>query len=116
MHVNFHTFYSALFYNYLILCFTFLHGHVCMCVLSCVQLFETPWTIVAHQVPLSMEVSTQEDWSGMPFLSPGDLSYSGIKPASLTCPALQVASLPAEPPGKPLLLYSLSHLGTVIMA
>ena len=39
-----------------------------------------------------------EYWSGQPFLSPGDLSNSGIEPRS---PTLQVDSLPAEPPGKP---------------
>ena len=32
--------------------------------LSRVQLFATPWTI-AHQVPLSMEFSRQEYWSGL---------------------------------------------------
>ena len=32
----------------------------------------TPWT-VAHQAPLSMGFSRQEYWSGLPFLSPGDL-------------------------------------------
>ena len=36
-------------------------------------------------------------WSGMPFPSPGDLPNPGIKPKS---PALQVDSLPSEPPGK----------------
>ena len=30
---------------------------------SCVQLFETPWT-VAHQAPLFMGFSMQEFWSG----------------------------------------------------
>ena len=30
----------------------------CMCVCSCIRLFETPWT-VAHQVPLSMDFSRQ---------------------------------------------------------
>ena len=34
----------------------------------------------------------------MPFPSPGDLPNPGIEPRS---PALQVDSLPAEPPGKP---------------
>ena len=33
------------------------------------QLFATPWTI-AHQVPLSMEFSRHEYWSGLPFPSP----------------------------------------------
>ena len=37
-------------------------------------------------------------WSGLPFLSPGDLPDPGIKPVS---PALQADSLLPEPPGKP---------------
>ena len=49
--------------------------------LSHVQLFVTPWT-VARQVPLSMEFSRQEYWSGLPFPSPGDLPNPGIEPAS----------------------------------
>ena len=59
--------------------------------------FVTPWT-VAHQAPLSMGFPRQECWSGLPFPSPGDLSYSGIKPRS---PALQADPLQSEPPGKP---------------
>ena len=51
------------------------------------QLFVTPW-IVALQVPLSMEFSRQEYWSGWPFPSPRDLPDPGIKPASLVSPAL----------------------------
>ena len=43
-----------------------------------------------------MEFSTQEYWRGLPFLSPGDLSDSGIE---LEFPALQASSLPSEPPG-----------------
>jgi len=41
----------------------------------------TSWTI-AHQVPLSMEFSRQEYWSGLPFPSPGDLLDPGIEPTS----------------------------------
>src|SRR5574340_70981 len=63
--------------------------------LSCVQLFATPWT-VAYQVPPSMGFSRQEYWSGLPCPSPGDLPDPGIEPG---CPALQVDSLPAEPEG-----------------
>ena len=44
-----------------------------------------------------MELSRQEYWSGLPFPSPGDLPNLGIEPGS---PALQVDSLPFEPPGK----------------
>ena len=36
--------------------------------LSCVQLFTTPWT-AAHQAPPSMGVSRQEYWSGVPLPS-----------------------------------------------
>ena len=41
--------------------------------LSPVRLFESPWT-AAHQAPLSMGFSRQEDWSGVPLLSPLDPS------------------------------------------
>ena len=51
--------------------------------LSCVQLFVIPWT-VAHQVPLSMEFSRQEYWSGLPLPSPGGLPTPGIEPGSPT--------------------------------
>ena len=64
---------------------------------SHVRLFVIPWTIV-HQSPLSMELSRQEYWSGLPHPSPGDLPNSGIEPRS---PTLQAGSLPSEPPGKP---------------
>ena len=65
--------------------------------LSCVQLFETPWTI-AGQAPLSMGFSRQEYWGGLSFPSPGNLPDLGIESVS---PALQADSLPSEPPGKP---------------
>ena len=42
--------------------------------------------------------SRQEYWSGVPLPSPGDFPNPGIEPGS---PALQVDSLPSEPPGKP---------------
>ena len=38
---------------------------------------------VAHQTPLSMEFSRQEDCSGLPFPPPGDLPHLGIEPVSL---------------------------------
>ena len=40
--------------------------------LSCVQLFATPWT-VAYQALPTMGFSRQENWSGVPLPSPGDL-------------------------------------------
>ena len=72
--------------------------YVCAQSLSHVQLFVTPWT-VAHQASLSMGFSRQEDWSGLPCPPPGDLPNPGIK---LRSPALQVDSLPSEPPGMPI--------------
>ena len=72
--------------------------YLCVCgqLLSHVWLFATPW-IIAHQAPLSMGFPRQEYWSWLPFPSLADLPDPGIKPAS---PALQVVSLPTEPPGK----------------
>ena len=57
----------------------------------------TPWT-VAHQAPLFMGFSRQEDWSGLPFPPPGDLPDPGIKSRSLSSKA---DSLLSEPPRKP---------------
>ena len=47
--------------------------------LSHVQLFATPWTVV-YQAPLFMGFSRQECWSGLPFPPPGDLPDPGIEP------------------------------------
>ena len=44
----------------------------------------TPWA-VAHQVPLSMEFSRQEYWSGLPFPPPGDLPDPGMEPRFPAC-------------------------------
>ena len=46
-----------------------------------------------------MGFSRQEYWSGLPFLSPGDLPDPGIEPGS---PALQADALPSELLGSPL--------------
>ena len=73
---------------------------VCMCVLSDFQLFATPWT-VACQVPLTMRLSRQEYWNGLPFLSPGDLPDPGIQPMSPVSPASAGRFFTTEPPGKP---------------
>ena len=61
-----------------------------------IQLFATPW-IIAHQAPLSMELSWHDNWSRVPFPSPGNVPDPGIKPGHR---ALQVDSLPSELPGK----------------
>ena len=38
----------------------------------------TPWTVVP-QAPLPTGFPRQEDWSGLPLLTPGDLPNPGIK-------------------------------------
>ena len=61
--------------------------------------FVTPWTI-ARQSPLSMGFPRQEYWSGLPFLSPGDLPDPETEPRS---PVLAGRFFTTEPPGKPYL-------------
>ena len=62
------------------------------------------WTI-AFQALQSMGFSRQEYWTGLPFLSPGDLPNPGIDPGSRSVPALQADFFTAEPPRKPLRLF-----------
>ena len=59
-----------------------------------------------HQAPPSMGFSRQEYWSGLPFPSPGDLPDPGIKPRS---PALQMDTLPCEPPAKANIYISIAQ-------
>ena len=47
----------------------------------------TPSTITC-QLPLSIELSKQEYYSGLPFPSPRDLPHPGIEPVSLASPSL----------------------------
>ena len=54
---------------------------------------------VACEAPLSMGLSRQEYWSGLPCPPPGDLPDSGTEPSS---PALQADSLPLSNQGSPL--------------
>ena len=72
----------------------------CYCLVTqlCLTLCDPMEYSPSGLVPLSMEFSRQEYWSGLPFPSPGDLPHPGIKPGS---PALRGDSLPSEPPGKP---------------
>ena len=43
--------------------------------------FATPWT-EAHQAPLAIGCSRQENWSGLSFPPPEDLHDPGVKPVS----------------------------------
>ena len=65
----------------------------------------TLWT-VAHKAPLSMGISRQEYWSGLPFPSSQDLP--GIEPGSLT---FQADSLLSELPGQPTLGHGDQEIG-----
>ena len=76
----------------------------CLVAKSCPTLLWPPWTI-ARQAPLSVGFPRQEYWSGLPLPSPGGLPDSGIEPAS---PALAGRFCTSEPPGKPLLHFTLS--------
>ena len=73
-----------------------------LCVLSHVRITVTPW-IVACQAALSMELSSQEYWSGLPFPSPGDLPNQGVFPTrgQTESPALQPDLLPLSHLGSP---------------
>ena len=80
-----------------------------LCMLSHAHLFAIPRAI-AHQAPLSLRLSQQEYWSGLPFLAPGGPLEPGIEPASPEAPALAGGFFTTESPGKPLQLYSLCIL------
>ena len=54
---------------------------------SCPALYD-PIDCVARQTPLSMGFSRHEYWSGLPFPPKGDHPGPGIKPTSLSSPAL----------------------------
>ena len=71
----------------------------------CMHSFATPWTI-ARQAPLSMGLSWQEYWSGLPFPFQRDLPDPGIEPASLRSPALAGRFFTTEPPGNPTYNYT----------
>ena len=58
-----------------------------------------------------MGFSRQEYWSGLPFLSPGDLD-SGIEPGLLT---LQVDYLLSQPPGKPVVRKKNNAMKTTVI-
>ena len=64
-----------------------------------VKLFAT------RQAPLSMGFSRQEYWSGLPCSPPGDLPNPGIKPTSLSSPAL-ASSAAWEAPWKVEILFN----------
>ena len=71
--------------------------HYALVVQSCPTLWDTDCSC---QALLSMEFSSQEYWSGLPLLSPGDLPDPGIEPTSLNLLHGQAGDLPLAPPRK----------------
>ena len=60
----------------------------------------TLWT-VARQAPLSVGLSKQEYWGGLPFLPLRDLSIQGIEHVSPVSPVLADGFFTTKPPRKP---------------
>ena len=73
---------------------------VCVCVWSLNQLCMSLCDLVtlARQAPLSMELSRQKYWSGLPFPTPGNFPTQEMEPVSS---ALTGGFFTTEPPGKP---------------
>ena len=70
---------------------------VCLPPAKLLQSCPTLCNPIAHQGPLSMGFSRQENWSQLPCPLPGNLPDPGIKPPS---PALQADSLPLSHQGR----------------
>ena len=78
-----------------------LYSCVHVCSVACpVRFFVTLW-VIAHQVPLSMGFSRQEQWSELPCPPQGDLTDLGIEPTSSANSCIVGRFFTAEPQGKP---------------
>ena len=78
---------------------------MCVCAQACPAL----WTVI-HQAPLSMEFSRQDYWSRLPFPPPEELPDPRIKPVSLTSSVLAGRFFTTEPPGKPVLMVTITEI------
>ena len=72
---------------------------MCLCVCSVVSDSATPWTVACHTL-LSMEISRQEYWSGLPFPTPRDLPNLGLEHASPSLAGGFFTTVPHETPIK----------------
>ena len=79
------------------------------------QLFATLWTL-ASQAPLSMGLSRQEYWSGLPFPSPGIFPTQGLNLYLLGLLHWQAGSLLLPPPGPFILKGVCSNSGGLLVA
>ena len=76
-----------------------LNSDVCVCVCVFSHVFAVLWT-VALQAHLSLEFSSKEYWSGLPFPTPGDLPDPGVELESSASPALAGGLITNVPYGK----------------
>ena len=76
-------------------------SHSSVCAPSC-QTLCNPMDCCPPVSPLSMELSSQEYWSGLPLPPPGDFPDPGTEAAFPVPLALAWRSFTPEPPGKPL--------------
>ena len=73
-------------------------GNLYCASLSRVRLFVIPWTVARHVLSMGILQARILEWAAMPS------SKGSSQPRELRPPALQVNSLPSEPPGKPNLM------------
>ena len=91
---------------------------VCSVLLNHAQSCSTLHSPMDCRLPgLSMEFSSQENCSRLPFPTPDDLSSPGIELASLLPPALAGGFFTTAPPGKPICVcvYTHTHTHTVTL-
>ena len=109
-----HTYiHSHIAHNTHIYMYAYMCVSVCVCMCMHAKLLHSYMTLQPYEPQKPMKLlpigfSRQEYWSELPSPAPGDLPYPGIKPMSLMSPALQVASLPVVPFGKP--IYASTHI------
>ena len=83
-----------------------IYSHMqCMSIVLCtlshfsrIQLFVTLWTVALPRFLCPWDSPGKNTGSGLPFPTPGALSDPGIKPVSLTSPALAGGFFTTEPP------------------
>ena len=73
---------------------------LCMLSRSVVSDSSRPHRLQSHQDSLSTDFSRQEFWSGLPFLSPGDLPDPRVKSVCPEPPVLADVFFTTAPPGK----------------
>ena len=65
--------FAIIILNYIYIYIFYILYHMLIDITKLCPTFVIPWTVTCH-LPLSMGFSRQEDWSGLPFPSPGELS------------------------------------------